>query len=46
MNTKKEAVAFNKNLKKHGLITHYNIRADTLLGIGYVAVIWIPYICS
>ena len=34
MNIKKKAVGFKKNIKKHGLLFHYNIRADTLLGIG------------
>ena len=40
----KKSAAFKKNIKNHGLIFHYNIRADPMLGIGYVAVRHIP--CS
>ena len=32
------------NIKKNGLLFHYNIRADPMLGIGYAAVIRIQ--CS
>ena len=38
MNIRERAVGFRKNIQKHGLIFHYNIRADSLLGIDYVAV--------
>ena len=38
MTVKKEDIGFRKNIKKHGLIFHYNIRVDPMLGIGYVAV--------
>ena len=38
MNIKKEAVGKNNNIKKHGFLFHYNIRSDTMLGIGCVAV--------
>ena len=42
----KKVVVPKKNIKKYCLIFHYNIRAYPMLGIGYVAVIWIPFICS
>ena len=38
-------VGFKKNIKKHGLIFCYNIRADNLLGIGYVYVRLIHFSC-
>ena len=41
-----KAFDLNKNIKRHGLIFHYNIRSDNALGIGYFAVIWIPCMCS
>ena len=41
MNIKKKDVGFKKNMKKHGLIFHYNIRSDTMLNIGYDDVRWI-----
>ena len=44
MNINKEAVGFKKNIKKHGLHFHHNMRADPLLGIGSVDYIQIP--CS
>ena len=46
INAKKKSVGFNKNIKKHGLLFHYNIRAYTLLGIFYVYVRSILCICS
>ena len=46
MNIKNKAVDFNTNIKKHGLPFNYNIRAHPFLGIGYVAVRQIPFICS
>ena len=46
MNIKEKAVGFKKNMKKHGLLFHCNIRAYTLLGIHYVSVIRIPCRCS
>ena len=41
-----KAVGFKKNIKKHGLIFHYSIRADPFLGVGYVAVRQITCSCS
>ena len=46
MNIKGKAVGFKNNIKKHGLVFHFNIRADPMLGIGYVAIIRIPCSCS
>ena len=46
MNIKKKAVGSNRNIKKHGLLFRYNIKADPLLGVGYVEVRRIPCICS
>ena len=46
MNIKGKTVGFKKNVKKNGLVRHYNLRADPLLGIGYVAVKQIPCSCS
>ena len=43
---KKKYVGFKKNIKKHGLIFHYNIIADPLLGIGYISVRCIICSCS
>ena len=45
MNIKKKNVGSKKNIKKRGLVFHYYIRADPLLGIGYVAIIRILCIC-
>ena len=42
----KKAVGFKKNIRKHGLHLPYNIRIDTLLSIGYIAVRHIPCSCS
>ena len=42
MNIKKKYVGLNKNIKNHGLIFHYNIKADIRLDIGYVSVKLIP----
>ena len=33
MNKNKKTIGFKKNIKNHGLIFHYNIRADLMLGI-------------
>ena len=44
MSIKKKYVNFRKNINKHGLVFHYNIRADPMLGMGYVSVRRIP--CS
>ena len=41
----KKYIGFKNNIKKHGLIFHYNIRADPMLGVGYVDIIWIQCIC-
>ena len=46
MNIKKKYIGFNKNINKHGLLFHYNIRAYNLLGMCYVAVIRISCSCS
>ena len=46
MNIKNKAVGFRENIKKHGLLFQYNIRADPLLGVVYVAFIQIPCSCS
>ena len=47
MNTKKKLlVSIIIIIIKYVLIFHYNIKADPMLGIGYVAVIWIPCSCS
>ena len=46
MNIKTKDACFKKNIKKHGLYFHYNIREYPLLGIVYVAVRRIPYSCS
>ena len=46
MNINKKYVGFKKNIKKHGLLFHYNIRAYPLLGIGFVGVRRIPCSCS
>ena len=46
MNIKKKDVGFNKHIKKHGLLFHYNIISYPLLGIGYVAVGSITCSCS
>ena len=46
MNIKKKAVGLNNNIKYHGFIFHYNIRADPMSVIGYVTVIWITCSCS
>ena len=43
---KKKAVGFTKNIKKHGLIFHYNIISYLLLVIGYDAVRRIICSCS
>ena len=45
-NIKKKYAGLRKNINKHGLVFHYNIRPDNLLGIGYVAVIQVPCSCS
>ena len=45
MNTNKKAVGFNKNIKKHGFIFYYNLRADPLLIIGYADFRQIPCRC-
>ena len=45
MNIKKKAVGIKKNIDKHGLLFHYNIREDPLLGIGYVSIRWITCSC-
>ena len=37
MNINKKAVCFSKGIEKHGVLFNYNIRADTLLVIGYDA---------
>ena len=42
----KETVGFIKSKKKHGLNSHYHIRADPMLGVGYVAVRRIPCYCK
>ena len=39
-------VSFKKNIKKHSLLFHYNIRSDTMLGIEYVACRQITCSCS
>ena len=44
MNIKEKAVDLKNNIKKHGLLFHYNIIADHLLGVGYVNVRWLPCI--
>ena len=44
MNIKKKYVDF-KNINKHGLIFHCNIRSDPMLGIGYVDFRWIQCRC-
>ena len=41
----RKTVGLKKNIKNHGLIFHYNIRYDDMLGIGYVDVRCIPCIC-
>ena len=46
MNINKKAVGFEKNIKNHGLLFHYNIAADNMLGVFYVAVIRISCRCS
>ena len=43
---RKKAVVLKNNIKKYGLLFLYNIRADTLLGIGYVDSRWVPYLYS
>ena len=43
---KKKSIGFKKNIKKHGLPFHYNIRKYPMLGIGYVAVRQKPCKCS
>ena len=45
MNILKRAIVFKKNINKHGLLFHYNIRTDTFSGIGYFDVSWIPCSC-
>ena len=42
----KKAFGLKKNIKKHCLLFHCIIRVGPMLGIGYVAVIWIPCCCS
>ena len=46
MNIKKKGVGFNKNIKNHGLLFHYNIISDPLLVIGYIYIRQIPCSCS
>ena len=46
MNTKKKYVGFKNSILKYGFLFRSNIRANTMLVIGYVGVIWIPCICS
>ena len=41
MNIKKKNVGFRKIIKRHGFLFHCDIWEYTLLGITYVAVIWI-----
>ena len=42
INIKKKAVGFKKNIKKRGLLFHYNLIAEPLLGIFYVSIRQIP----
>ena len=42
----RKTVGFKKNIKKHGLLFHYNIRSYPMLGIGHFSVIWIQFRCS
>ena len=42
MNIKNKYVGFKKNINNRGSLFQYNIRADTLLGVGYVDVRRIP----
>ena len=46
MNIKKKSVGFKNNIRYHGLDFHYNIRADTMLGIDYICVRQIICSCS
>ena len=40
-----KTIGLKKNIKNHGLLFYYNIREDPLLGIDYVAYIWILCVC-
>ena len=42
----RKAIGFKKNINKHGLTLQYNIRADHMLDISYVAVVCMKCICS
>ena len=46
MNIKKTYIDFQVNIKKHGLISHYNIIAYPLLCIDDIYVRQIPCSCS
>ena len=37
---------FKKNTNNHGLLLRYNIRTDTIFGLGYVSVRHVPCSCS
>ena len=45
MNIKKTYVGLKKNIFNRGFISHYNIRADPMFSIGYVAVRQITCSC-
>ena len=44
--TSRKTFCLKKNIRNHGFIFQYNIRADPMLGICYAFVRWIPYIYS
>ena len=45
MNINNKSIGFNKNIKKHGSIFHYDIISDPFLSISYVSVRMIPCSC-
>ena len=46
ININKKYCWFKEEYQKHGSLLHYNIRADTMLGIDYTANRRIPCTCS